>query len=60
MNLPDWLKNALVLLGVILVLWVVWALVKVILTVVLWAVALGVVGFALKYIYDRVKANIGS
>jgi hypothetical protein len=56
MNLPDWLKNALVLLGVILVLWVVWALVKVILTVLLWSVALGVVGFALKWLYDKYVA----
>jgi len=56
MNLPDWLKNLLVLIAVVLVLWIVWSLVKAVLTVLVWAIAIGVVGFALKWVFDKVRS----
>ena len=54
MNMPDWLKNLLVLLAVVIVLWIVWSLVKAILTVVIWAVAIGAVGFGLHWLAKKV------
>ena len=51
--MPDWLKNALVLIGVVLVLWLVWSLVKVILTVVLWGAAIVLVAFGLRWLLDK-------
>jgi hypothetical protein len=53
MNLPDWLKNLLVLIAVVVVLWIIWGIVKAVLTVVIWAVALGLVGFGLKWLWDK-------
>ncbi len=53
MNLPDWLKNLLVLIAVVVVLWIVWSIVKVILTVVIWAVVLGAAFFGLHWLAKK-------
>ncbi len=53
MNLPDWLKNLLVLIAVVVVLWIVWELVKAILIVTIWAVAILAIGFALHWLAKK-------
>jgi len=54
MVIPDWLKNLLVLIAVVVVLWIVWELVKAILIVTIWAVAIGAVGFGLHWLAKKV------
>ncbi len=53
MNMPDWLKNLLVLFAVLVVLWIVWSLVKAILIVTVWAVAIGAVGFGVHWLAKK-------
>lgn len=52
-DMPDWLKNVLVLLVLAVVLFIVWELVKAILIVAIWAVAIAAVGFALHWVAKK-------